>query len=182
MNNTDPQAALDTFENKDPFRVFNGYRFYNVFGKTTALIRGNVQKFWQANNILPADIDPEARARQLAIVCVNDQNHIAGVSTAYKGSLAKHGVQHVSQEPYIFYRTFVQPQDRIPYMAETMTVTTYEILNDIAEMKQFHGMVIIPDNPKLLKPGIRRRFEKENFEVIGQTGRGTDVYCRYFTQ
>lgn len=170
------------FEKSEPYTVFKGFQLHDVIEKTTPSIRESVKDFWRRNNILPAEIDPEERARQLAMVCLNSDGEIAGVSTVYKGFLNGHGLTNGSPEPHIFFRTFIQPEDRVPYLVEKITVSTYLALDAKPTMKRFQGMVIIPDNPKLLRPGLRKRFAKEKFEIIGKTQRGIDVYCRYFTQ
>ncbi|MCB1650627.1 MAG: hypothetical protein KDI46_01085 [Alphaproteobacteria bacterium] len=136
---------------------------------------------WQRNNILPAGVDLEQRAHQVAMMAVRETGELGGVSTVFVGRLSRAGLYDPDDAPYYFYRMFIQPEDRVPELMFAMTDGTYELLRDFCfEGEKPAGLVFIAENPSLVRRGMKRKLDRRGYVSIGQNHVGQGVFLRRF--
>ena len=155
---------------------YGDYRLVPVLGSTTEKIRKDIIYMWLANRAFrdPRLVDLEARAREAAYIAQNAQGEVVGVSTVYPAIFQADG------QPYFFYRMYIRPMDRVYGMMKLMTSKTWELLQSAPERGQARGVIIITDNRKLMRPGLRRMFQRTDCEYIGTTPDGKDIQRKLF--
>jgi hypothetical protein len=75
---------------------------------------------------------------------------------------------------------FIQPPDRVPGMMRVMTLWAFEVLRDAAMPNRPAGMVIMTENPKLMRRGMRAMIERGGWRHLGQSRQRQDVWLRRF--
>ncbi len=157
-----------------------GYRLLNVFQCTTPTLRAAVAELWQRHNILPPGIDPIQRAHQVAIAVVHPERALVGVSTVYENVLKQTGPAGNQDLLVYCYRMFIQPADRVPELMRQVTNTTFDVLRNLRRPGDPEGLLIVSENPKLMRPGMRRKFQRHGYIRIGHNDQGQDVILRRF--
>lgn len=156
------------------------YRLLPVFQKTTPATRALIVDFWQRNRALPANTDAEARAKQVVVLAVAGNGRPAAVSTVYKSDFAHTGMAAAPAGQFYFFRTFVQPGDRVHHLSRKITACTYDHLKTLSGADDAKGVVIVAENPKLTKPVLDRLVGLLGWQHIGADARGKLVYRRDF--
>lgn len=157
-----------------------GYKLLPVFQKTTPEVRAMIVGFWQRNRALPANADAEARAKQVVILALGEDGQPVAVSTVYKDSFAHTGMKDAPAGSFYFFRTFVQPGDRVHHLSRKITACTYDHLKTCADSQDAKGVVIVAENPKLTQPVLDRLVGTLGWRHIGADSRGKLVYRRDF--
>ncbi|HYD18257.1 MAG TPA: hypothetical protein VEF76_07245 [Patescibacteria group bacterium] len=156
------------------------YRLLPVFQNTTEEVRRLITDMWERNRALPAGANAEARARQVVVMALGPEGKPVGVSTVYKDSFAHTGMKAAPEGLYYFFRTFVQPSDRVHHLSRLLTACTYDHLRDLSDSARPKGVVIVAENPKLTKPVLERLVGTLGWDYIGEDSRGKLVFRRDF--
>lgn len=159
-----------------PAHNYHGYKLHNVYQKTTPDLRREIVAFWQRNNAIPDPREAERRAHDVVYLICNPADVIVGVSSVYT---ARAGNPPAS---YYFYRMFIQPHDRIYGLMRLVTIKTRDFLRDEVPEPKPRGLMIVTDNPKLMRKGIRRTLARLGFEFVGKNQRGLNVWIFWFEQ
>ncbi len=160
--------------------TLGNYALLPVFQNTTPATRAMIIRMWQENNALPAGADAESRARQVVIMAVVPDGMPVAVSTVYKDGFAHTGMKNPPEGIFYFFRTFVQPGDRVHHLSRQITACTYDHLKTYPEADKPKGVVIVAENPKLTKPVLDRLVGTLGWVYIGVEARGKLVYRRDF--
>lgn len=153
---------------------FGKHTVTNLYGRVKPMHAQKIIDFWRRNGALPAGAAAAERVHQVVCVAENAAGEVVGVNTVYR---APFGPQ---QEPYFAYRMFIQPADRVPGMMRFMTVKAYEILKDCEMDNKPAGIVIVTENEKLMRPGMRALLGRIGYEPVGTDHRGLDVWRQRF--
>jgi len=158
---------------------FRGYRIANVFRAKTEEEIEQIADLWRRNRVLPRGESPYDRVPQVVYAAYDAENRVVAASTVYRDMLAQR-----DGAPYFFYRMFIEPAARVPWLMRHMTMMTYEYLRDALPRLELEdapkGLVIIMENPKLSGPGMRRRWERWGCTYLGPDPRGHDIWFRDF--
>ena len=149
---------------------YNDYTVHRVYGRMTHDQRQAVIALWQRNQILPHPAEAQTRVNQVVMMATNPQGEAVGVSTIYPQ------LNPGNNRWYWFYRMFVQPGDRDYGLTRLITVKTYEFLKQYQVEHKPAGLVIVTENRKLMRKGMRRLLARNGFEYVGQDRRGQDVW------
>jgi hypothetical protein len=153
---------------------FKGYRLENVYLRSTDMQRGEILDLWYQHRAVP---DPSERARRSheAVYMVRDAaGELAGLSTVGPAPLADGRI-------FYNYRMFLRPKDRVPYLMWAVTDGTRDFLRDFAHPQfQAAGLLIVTENPKLMRPGMRRSFRQHGYDYRGKTALGLDLCVAEF--
>jgi hypothetical protein len=104
------------------------------------------------------------RIEQVVYV-IKDNNSVVGVTTAYLQTVPK------NNKSYYFFRTFIHPDTRgtvgagFPDLLRATNLRMYELNQNTP---QASGMVVMTENPKLMRPGARRLFKREGWQYQGK--------------
>lgn len=113
--------------------------FKNVWQKEDQSIAQSVVDLWTKNKILPADVAPEERVKEICGLAY-DGNEVVGVTTCtirYMGQLRSHAA---------FVRCFIEPGHRAHSTGRNLTAETKIYLSDWSEANpelQVRGMAVV---------------------------------------
>jgi len=154
---------------------FKNYRLENVYFNTTAEQRAAVTAFWLREKAIADPREAERRAHEVVFMVYRDDTHeLAGVSTV--------GLQRLGDgRVYYAYRMFLREQDRAHYLMWSVIAATFDFLREFQhpEVRPL-GVLHINENPKLMRPGVRRFFARHGYRYLGQAPGGQDVWLAEF--
>ncbi|WP_295879024.1 hypothetical protein [uncultured Thiohalocapsa sp.] len=156
--------------------AFRGYRLTPVYLCITDAERAEVIAMWRDANALRNLDVAEQRSREVVLL----------VRHAASGVLA--GVSTVGLKPrpadgrlLYHYRMFVRPEHRQPHLMRAVTNATRDYLRDFRHPDaEPAGMLIVTENRKLMRPGLKRLLGRHGYEYRGRERRGLDVWLVRF--
>jgi hypothetical protein len=152
--------------------VCGPYRVQRVYGQASALVRQEIIAFWRRNQALPAGDDGQRRSAEVFYVARNAADQIVGISSVYVADFRAPG------NPHYFYRTFIQPSERHTHLARYMWRRTSEVLEAEYVPGSPRGLVMVIENPRLVRPLVQRRFRAAGFSPVGTDHRGNMVLLK----
>jgi len=132
--------------------------------------REDILAFWKRNNALPNAEEAQKRVRQVVMMVTGSSGEVIGVSTVYPGQ-----IQNDNRE-YFFYRMFIQPGDRVFGLMTAVTQKTLQFLQKAAFPDKPDGLIIVTENPKLMRKGAMARLRRLGFQLLGKNAKGMDVW------
>lgn len=157
----------------EPLR-FNDYRLENVYLRTSPEQRAGAADFWLAQGALRSREEGALRALDLVYLVRRSDGTLAGMSTVGTKTAA-------AGRSFFVFRMFLREQDRTPYLMREVTNATRDFLRGFDHPQgRFAGMLIVTENRKLMRPGIKRYFERHGYLYRGKTGRGLDLWLAPF--
>jgi hypothetical protein len=158
-----------------PTISFKDCRIFWVHGTTTPEVRERIALFWLDNNAIRDTAEADRRAQEVGCIVVNAAAEIIGVNTVYRGSLVKDGPR------YWFYRTFVRPGSRSPGLSSAVfRFTAKKLAAAPRDAEAPQGIVVVAENPKLARPGGRRRLERLGLQSRGVGPLGNEIWVLDF--
>lgn len=157
-----------------PDHSYNGYTLDQVYNKTTPSLRREIIVFWKKNQAIANPQETEKRAHEVVYIVRNRSNDIVGVSSVYIGDFMQPGKR------YYFCRMFIQPTDRIAGMMRFVFLQTLDALQSVNTSDKPSGMVVVTENQKLMRKGMRCLFERIGGQYFGRGPRGNDLWVWSF--
>lgn len=153
---------------------FKDYRLENVCRATSVEQRAEAVAFWLTQGVLANRREGERRAFELVQLVRRRDGTLAGMSTAALKTAA-------DERCYYVFRMFLRKEDRVPYLMRTVTNATRDVLRVLGDpVHQPAGMLIVTENRKLMRPGLRRYFHRHGYVFQGQTASGLDMWLAPF--
>jgi hypothetical protein len=155
--------------------TFHDYRLEAVYLAVGDAEREEIIRFWREQRAVLNPAEAERRSRQVVFMVRNGAGELAGLSSV--------GLARLPDEnrPYYAYRLFLRPQDRVPYLMWAVTDATRDFLRDFDHPQiRPAGIFIVTENPKLMRVGMRRSFERHGYRYRGRTRKGLDVWVAEF--
>lgn len=157
----------------EPLR-FGDYRLEGVYLAASPEQRAEAVAFWLGQGALPHRQAAERRARDLVYLVRRHDGALAGMSTVGLRTGADGRTWYV-------FRMFLRPEDRAPYLMRAVTNATRDLLRGFEHPQgRPAGMLIVTENRKLMRPGIRRYFERHGYQYGGKTPQGLDLWLAPF--
>ncbi len=158
----DPPMELD----------FHGYHLLEVWQKTTPDQCEEVSRFWLKEGALHNANQARERTQQLVTLVRDLSGALAGVSTAYVAGLGN------TEIPHYFFRMFINTQNRRHMLAIRVALFSRDILKKRtpAQAGSPAGIVHVNENPKLMRPGIKRKFIQHGYHLLGKSTAGHEVW------
>lgn len=153
---------------------YGKYRIVFVYNRITPGLQAKIIDFWRANNALPPSEVPERRVRQVVLVAFDEYGGVVGLNTVYPGRLVPDGPL------FFFYRQFIQAPDRVFGMMRFMTMKSWKVLRELEMPDKPCGIVIITENPKLMRRGMAALFKSWGWQCIGKTPEQLDILRKDF--
>lgn len=167
-------ALKSTFANRPARYEYHGYTIDNVYQAVSDGLRAEIVDMWLNNKIIPSRGMALRRVDQVFLSIRNPAGQLAGVATVYVDDFQQRG------DSYYFFRMFIQPHDRIPGLMRFSAVLTRDLLRARHKPGGPQGIVHVNENQKLMRPGMRRMFERNGYEYMGRTPKGNDVWRALF--
>lgn len=156
------------------------YKMIPVFQKTTPEVRLQIISLWEKNLVLPPGIDAEERAKQVIFMVVGPQNNLVAVTSAHIDYFLETKIINAPLERFYFYRMFIQPKDRIFNLAKHIIICSYDYLKSLPAQDAPKGVIMILENPKLVKRAVQRGFANIGWHPIGHDLDGNMILRRDF--
>ena len=154
--------------------AFRGYRLCAVYGRIPAADARDVVRMWIDAGVLPPD-EAQRRVGEVVVVARAADGQVAGVNTVYVADAPG------DRGAYYFYRTYLRPEHRgVAGIPRRMVRLALQQLRGHRHPQAPRGVVIITENPKLMRRGIKTRIEALGFHLLGSDARGCDVWCHKF--
>ena len=155
---------------------FGNYLLENVYLRTTERQRAEILELWRAEQVGLAGADAERSSREAVFLVRTHSGELAGASNAALVRL-KDGRRFYS------LTLFLRKADRVPYLMVAVCDATRDFLRSFKHpVSQPAGMLNINENPKLMRPGMRKIFARHGYRLWGQTARGEDVWVTLFAE
>ncbi len=153
---------------------FKDYALENVYLRTTETQRSEILALWRSEGAGIEGVDAERSSREAVFLVRARSSELAGVSTVALVRL-KGGQRFYS------FSMFLRKRDRVPYLMVAVCDATRDFLRHFKHpVSQPAGMLNVNENPKLMRPGMRRIFARHGYRYWGQTSRGEDVWVTDF--
>lgn len=158
----------------DEPRQFGAYRLENVHLKASAAQRAEAAAFWIEQRALRNPGEATRRSAELVYLVRRPDGALAGMSTV--------GLRvGPDGRLYYVYRMFLRREDRTPYLMRAVTNASRDFLHGFPHPHgPVAGMLIVAENRKLMRPGIRRYFGRHGYQYHGKTPRGLDLWLAPF--
>jgi len=153
---------------------YRGYRLFGVCGRTQAEDVRDVVRMWIDAGVL-APAEAQRRIAELVVVTRAPDGQLAGVSTAYVADVPG------ERGAWYFYRTFLRSEHRgVAGVPTRMLRLALDELRAWRHPQAPRGVVIITENPKLMRRAAKARIEALGLNLLGSDERGCDVWCLKF--
>ncbi len=153
---------------------FRDYLLENVYLRTTQAQRFEIMALWLGEGALNDQAEAERRTHEAVFLVRNASGELAGLSTV--------GLVRIKDGRVFYaYRMFLRKRDRVPYlMVEVIKATREFLLTFPHPGLQPAGIIHINENPKLMRPGVRKTFERHGYRCWGTTPEAEEVWAIEF--
>ena len=162
-------TPLDTPTVQKEIIDFHGYSLISVYRSINVKLGNEIIDFWRCNNAIGDLTEAQRRVADVVYIIRAPDNSLAGISSVYIADVNPN-------EPYYFYRMFIQPNYRRPGMMRKVTEVTGSYLKALDLFNKPAGLVIVTENPKLMRPGMRRVITRLGYEYMGKTKQNLDLW------
>jgi hypothetical protein len=157
-----------------PNLYFRDYRLENVYLRTTESQRSEILALYHNEGAGIQGADAERSSHEAVYLVRGPSRELAGVSTVALVRI-KGGLRFYSNS------MFIRKRDRVPFLMLAVLNATRDFLRNFKHpVMQPVGMLIVNENPKLMRPGARRAFVRNGYKYWGQTATGEDVWVTEF--
>jgi hypothetical protein len=170
MSAATPESALENLHIKD-------YVLENVYLRTTEAQRSEMLALWRNEGAGLEGADAERSSREAVYLVRTHSGELAGASTVALVRL-KDGRRFYSMS------LFLRKQDQaVPYLGISVCDATRDFLRKFKHpVAQPAGVLNVNENPRLMRPGVRKLFRRHGYQYWGQTARGEDVWVTEFDE
>lgn len=153
---------------------FRDYTLENVYLRVTERQRGEIVRFWREQGAVPDPAERARRSDEVVLMVRNAAGELAGLSTV---ELKREADGRI----FFAYRMFLRRKDRVPYLMWAVTDGTFDSLKRLPHPRaSAAGMMIVTENPKLMRPGMKRDFQRHGYAYQGKTDQGLDIWVSNF--
>lgn len=153
-----------------------GYDLRPAWRLDDARIEADAIAFWRRLDILPPDVTPEQRAKELGAVAYKD-GRLVGVTTASLGRL------EIVRARLAMLRGAVDPDHRRSHVAMALAVYTRELIQRWSKEhpeEKVAGLGAIIESPDLLARQREPFWPTTRFGVVGYRADGRQIRVSWF--
>jgi peroxiredoxin len=153
---------------------FKDYLLQNVYLRTTRAERSEIIRLWHEEEAINDPAEAKQRAAEAVFLVRTASGELAGLSTVGL-------VRARDGRTFYAYQMFLRKQDRVSYLMLAVVLATRDFLSTFRHpTSQPAGMVHVNENTKLMRPGLRKLFERHGYSYWGVTAEGEDVWAVEF--
>src|SRR5262245_21255650 len=170
---TDAKSGVPQFPVASEVR-FRDYSLENIYLRTTPAQRAEIIALWQEQQAISDCAETIRRSKEAVFLVRAAFGRLVGLSTA--------GFVRVPDGRIFYaYRMFLHQQHRVPYLMVTVILATRDFLRTFQHPKlQPAGMLHVNENPRLMRPGIRKLFQRHGYRYWGKTPHSEDIWAVEF--
>lgn len=154
--------------------AFHGYPLIPVYRTVTAEQRGEAIRFWFEQGAINESCVAERRSHEPVYLARAPDGRLAGLTSVSLGR------RNADGRTVYDLRIFIAPAHRIPFLVRELTDRTRALLKADSQRHPASGMRLVADNPKLMRPGMRRYLERHGFLYRGSDRHGVDRWFAPF--
>jgi len=155
---------------------FRDYLLENVYLCTTESQRSEMLTLWRKESAGIEGDDAERSSREAVYLVRARSGELVGVSTVAL-------VRLKTGQRFYSYSMFLGEQHRVPYLMVAVCDSTRDFLRNFKHpVSQPAGVLNVNENPKMMRPGMRKLFERHGYRFWGKTARGEDVWVTEFSE
>jgi hypothetical protein len=153
---------------------FKDYVLEGVYLRASRAQRAEIIAFWTQERAVADPQEAARRSHEAVFIVRNASGELAGLSTV--------GFMKVPDgRTFYAYRMFLRPRDRVPYLMLAVVLATRDFLKIFRHPAvQVAGLLHVNENLKLMRPGMRRLFQRNGYSYWGKTPAGEDVWAVEF--
>lgn len=171
-----PAPVLLRAELNSLVRYFGDYRLENVYLRTTEAQRAELFDLWRKGGLGPDYDRLERRADETVFLVRAPSGEVAGVSEVAL-------VRARGGRRFYSYTTFIRERDRVPYLMLALLNASRDFLRTFEHpVSQPEGMLLVTENHKLMRPGMRKLLARNGYRYWGKTSWGDDVWGVEFAE
>uniref|UniRef100_Q3ASM0 N-acetyltransferase domain-containing protein n=1 Tax=Chlorobium chlorochromatii (strain CaD3) TaxID=340177 RepID=Q3ASM0_CHLCH len=156
--------------------TFNDYTLETVYLHISDAQRLEVMDLWQTENAITSAAERERRSYEVVVMVRHVSGAVVGVSTVTVRT-ASNGKR------YYYYRMFIHSSHRVPYLMRAVTNASRDFLATFRHPDgEVESFVVVTENPKLMRQGMRQLFERHGYTYKGKTSQGLDCWEYSFLQ
>ena len=152
---------------------YYGYTLTPLYRSIDEALAEEIMAMWQRNGVIDDVAERRRRVAEVAMGVRAPGGELVGVSTVYPGRIGQRG-------PFYFYRMYIEPGHRRTRMMLRVALATRELLRNLEGELRLPGMVIVTENPKLMRRGAQRLFQRNGCRHLGRTPQRQDVWLTAF--
>ena len=151
------------------------YEIDCVYKKLNVMQREEIVDFWLHNR---AGLSPREASRRVdEVVCTarNYDNELVGLCTVFPKA-------DLHSNVFLNYRMFIRPQDRVSGLMKHVLRQAFQYFQSDSEARcSALGMVIRTENRKLMRKGMRKLAEKEQWVFVRKDQAGCEIWKKEFS-
>ena len=158
--------------------AFSGYRIVTAPRDLPEDLANHVMAFWEQQGAVKDATERRRRISELVCLIFDQDNNLAGVSTAAPGRLRPQG-------PLLqMMRMYIRPDARIPGLGVRALATSVQVVRDLATQHPdgARGVALLVENPRLRGRVAQRLLGPVGFVYLGRGKLGHDVWRLLFDQ
>jgi hypothetical protein len=153
---------------------FKDYLLEDVYLRVTECQRAEILALWRDEEAEVDSAQAERTSREAVYLVRARSGELAGVSAVALVRL-KDGRRFYS------FTLLLRKRHRVRYLMIAVTDATRDFLRGFQHpVAQPAGMLSISENPKLMRPGVRKLLARHGYQYRGQTSSGQDVWVTEF--
>jgi hypothetical protein len=158
-------------------RYFNDYLLENVYLATTEAQRSEILALWRdGGEDLEEVVEADRHSRETVIMVRTVSGELAGVSGVAL-------VRVKGGRRFYAYSIYLREQDRVPYLMLAVINATRDFLRHFRHpIAQPEGMLLVTENRKLMRPGVRKLLARHRYKYWGRNAKGEDVWAVEFSE
>ena len=150
------------------------YRLENVYLRTTESQRCEILALWRDAGVVLDCGEAERRTREAVFLVRTASGELAGLSEVAL-------VRVRGRRRFYAYTMLLRQRDRVPYLMLAVLNATRDFLHNFAHPKlRPEGMLLVTENRKLMRPGVRKLLARHGYRYWGRTARDEDVWVVEF--
>lgn len=159
-----------------PAELAAGYDLRPAWRLDDPQIEADAIEFWQRLDILPPDVAPEQRAKELTAVAYQD-GRIVGVHTAVLARLEQ------VRARLAMIRSAVDPEHRRSHVSLALSIVTRDLLASWSiehPEEKLAGLGAVIEGPNLFPRAREPFWPQTRFGVVGYTADGRQIRVSWF--
>jgi hypothetical protein len=155
---------------------FRHYLLENVYLRTTEAQRLEILALWHDGGVDFEATVAERHCRETVFLVRTSSGQLAGVSEVALVRVKNH-------RRFYSCTMFLGTRARVPYLSLKVLNATRDFLRSFQHPKsQPAGMLIVTENRKLMRPGMRRLLTRHGYQHWGMSARDEDVWAVEFSE
>jgi len=150
------------------------FSFQIIWQKVSEELTEEIVSVWKSLNVLPKNVNPRERAKEVVLLARNKENQIVGITTA------KTLYYSPIKNELFFFRGLIVPGFRIPGLFMNMVTETIQVLEEHFNNSGSSpiGVFTEIENKRMQQANVTRL--KSGMILIGFSERDNPIYVYYF--